>query len=194
MLQRGHSDFAWFRERAQSLQSDSLSHYTDMASTTINGQGPLSSEPSQPDERAEHNLPPKSYAAAANPDLNGQNYAPDGPAAGFNGGAAVNGSVQPAEANGERNKQSLDESKVIYEKHININGEVLTSIKPSEDYEASLKHNRQTTPHEKKQNRPTKRQDLTQGELASGRRAGAGWERSAYGYSCVSSHFCPLLT
>jgi hypothetical protein len=177
MLQRGHSDFAWFRERAESLHSNSLSHYTEMASTTIDGQGQLNPEPSQPDERAEHNLLPKSYAdAAANQGANGTTVEP---ASDRNGKGTVNGSAHPPATKGDKSRRKLDEDKVIFEKHVNNAGEILTSIKPSEQYEESLKHDGQTAPREKKPHRPTKRQDLTQDELSSGRKAGAGWERSA---------------
>lgn len=181
MLQRGHSDFAWFRDRAGSLHSDSVSQYTEMASSALQSQGPgqLNPEPSIPEERAEHNLPPKSYAAAIS----------DGPNVQNGDGVTPNGHADKPQMNGEKTRKQLDEEKVVYEKHVNHDGEVLTSIKPSENYERSLQHNGHTAPREKKRNRPAKRQD----DLASGRQAGAGWERSAYAYTSPTS-FSSSLT
>lgn len=181
MLRRGDSDFAWFRQRAGSLHSDSLAHYTEMASTAINGEGHLNPEPSQPEERAEYELPPKSYAEAANPtiDHHSAHAVEKKPDSEKYGG--VNGSVSVPTVNGQLDhQQQLDETKFIYEKHVNENGEILTSIKPTEVYEESLKHNGETAPHQKTHKKPVRRQDKTQDDLASGRKAGAGWERSAY--------------
>src|SRR4051812_851003 len=63
MLQRGHSDFAWFKERTDTLQSDTVNAYAEMASSSSkSGAAALTPEPADPEERAEHNLPPKSYA------------------------------------------------------------------------------------------------------------------------------------
>jgi hypothetical protein len=74
--------------------------------------------------------------------------------------------------------KQLGQEKVVYKKHLGRGDQAsLTSIKPSEQFEDSLKHNAQTVRREKKPNRPAKRQDA---QLASGRKAGAGWERSAY--------------
>jgi len=173
MLQRGHSDFAWFRERAQSLQSDTVSAYTEMASTSA--QGRLNPEPSQLQDRADHDLPPKSYADAVNepPNQNGDTatLVLDKPEE-----AAPNGPAYPCASmvNGQSNQD-----RVIYEKHTSHNGETsLASIKPSDDHEESLRHNAKSAPREKKSTRPSKRQNM---QLASGRRAGEGWQRSAYG-------------
>ena len=175
MLQRGHSDFAWFRERAQSLHSDSVSHYTEMASNMIEEQGQLNPEPSQPEERAEHSLPPKSYAEAISNETNEQTEDAFGNKSDGEQKSAVNGYAHAPMVNGHKDRYQLDEDKVVYEKHVNQNGEVFTSIKPSENYEQSLQHNGTTAPREK-HHRPAKRQD----ELASGRKAGEGWEKSAY--------------
>ncbi len=192
MLRRGDSDFAWFRQRAGSLHSDSLAHYTEMASTAINGEGHLNPEPSRPDERADNELPPKSYAEAADPATNEHGAIPveTKPDSEMNGG--VNGSMPLPHGHGEPDRQKLDEEKVIYEKHVNENGEILTSIKPTEVYEKSLKHNGETSPREKNHKRPVKGQDKTEDDLASGRKAGAGWERSAYAYLLLL--LCRLTT
>ena len=174
MLQRSHSDFAWFRERAQSLHSETVSAYTEMASTTA--QGHLNPEPSQPQYRADHNLPPKSYAEAVSepPIQNGDAAAPvlDKSEDGAPNGSAYSGAPM---ANGQR--KQLGQDKVVYEKHTSQDGDTsLTSIKPSENHEESSRHNAMTALREKKSTRPSKRQDM---RLASGRRAGAGWQRSA---------------
>ncbi|EXJ65383.1 hypothetical protein A1O7_01724 [Cladophialophora yegresii CBS 114405] len=150
-----------------------------MASTAIEGQGQLNSEPSQPEERAEHDLPPKSYAEAAKPETDGLNGDAVEREPNPKHKSAVNGFAPRPLLNGHKDRQPLDEDRTIYEKHVNQNGEILTSIKPSENYEESLKHNGETAPREKKATRPAKRQDRTRDELASGRQAGAGWEKSA---------------
>ena len=194
MLQRGHSDFAWFRERAESLHNNSFSHYTDMASTTIDEQQDLlNPEPSRPKERAEHNLPPMSHAEATDPGVNVQNGAPVGPWSGSEEKGAANGSPHPPLINGAKSRQR-DQDKVIYEKHVNKAGEILPSIKPSKNFEGRLLHSGQTAPREKKSHTPAKRQDVTQDDLASGRRAGAGWEKSAYVYTCGNSLHVTLPT
>lgn len=171
MLSRADSDFDWFRERALSLQSDPLSSYNKMASSSSSG--PLNPEPSQPQDRAALDLSPKSYADAVidPPTQNG-----DG------AGALSNGVSQhsPAMVNGL--KTSLDAERVKYEKHVGRDGESsLTSIKPDEDYESSLRHNAKTAPRARKPVQPSNRQNIPNANLASGRKAGAGWERSAYG-------------
>lgn len=172
MLQREHSDFAWFHERTQSLHSDSLSVFTGMASTAVEGQ--LNPEPSQPQERAEHDLPLKSYADAINEPTN-QNGDAYGTSC-----TAANGPAHEGLVN-DQTKQ-LGEYKFAYQKHHSEDDTTsLTSVKPSGAYEESLKHNGLTAPREKKSFRPVKRQDKTDAQLASGRRAGAGWETSAYG-------------
>jgi 2-acylglycerol O-acyltransferase 2 len=115
-------------------------------------------------------LPPKLYVEAVK-EGPGDDY-------GMTNGdtSKSNGTANGSAYKHDKKRKDVDEKKVIYEKHVNDNGEVLTSIKPSENYEDSLKHNGETAPREKGHERPAKRQD----ELASGRQAGAGWERSAY--------------
>lgn len=187
MLQRGDSDFAWFRERAESLHSDSLSAYTEKMTSSVgaNGAG-LNPEPSQPHDRAAHDLPPKSYAAAV--------YEPDDKQQQTNGlphnsnGDGIYESAQTSSTNGWADSQEVDghaqevgEEKVLYEKHTGEDGHALTSIKPNESYEKSLKHNAETTPRERVEpSKTAKRQDVPSSQLASGRKAGAGWKTSAY--------------
>ncbi|EXJ96073.1 hypothetical protein A1O1_01199 [Capronia coronata CBS 617.96] len=222
-----------------------------MASTYATaGTGQLNSEPSQPQDRAEHNLPPKSYAAAASEDPNeskihdkearhdssaasqngtmggksngtvkhtdqsipkpvepqdttGDSHLPKSYAAAVSEpveenakpNESVNATAQNGAANGSANghtvkvngqRKQLDKDRLFYEKHTDSHGQVpLTSIKPVDRHEESLQKSTESTPREKKSNRPSKRQDIPNAQLASGRRAGAGWEKSAI-------HWAPL--
>lgn len=147
-----------------------MSAYTEMASTAA--PAPLNPEPSQPEERAEHHLPPKSYADAVseptdhNGNLNGHDS------------GAANGSAHKPQTNGQT--QQLDGDKVIYQKHVSTDGRtLLTSISPTEDHEESLRHNERIAPREKKAGKTSKKRDARNDELASGRMAGAGWQTSA---------------
>lgn len=211
MLQRGHSDFAWFKERTESLQSDSLTVYAEMASST-NGPTALNPEPADPQIRSEHNLPPKSYADSVSQSTQ-QNGGVDEPGAlnaepadpqeraehnllpksyadsvvrsppARNGAASgqVNGTVHHKLVNGD--VKELDDGKLVYEKYTSQGGETsLTSVKVDEEHHQSLKHSEKTAPRD---NKKVKKQD-TPKELASGRKAGAGWEKSAYEHSPMS--------
>jgi hypothetical protein len=140
----------------------------------------LNPEPSQPQERASQHLPPKLYAEAAvettknddgeiMPRENGD--VPSNEAGGSTQPNAVNGS---AKGNGLR--RNIDDL-VIYDNHTNQHGEKLTSIMPDEKYEQALKHHAGSAPKQK--GRSGKKQDANDAQLASGRRAGAGWQRSA---------------
>ncbi|KAK4945337.1 diacylglycerol O-acyltransferase 1 [Elasticomyces elasticus] len=186
MLQRGDSDFAWFRQRAESLHSDSLSAYTEkMTSSSISADSAgLNPEPSQPQDRAAHDLPPKSYAEAVYEpdDERGQT---DGLPHDQNGDGvyepaplnSMNGSVD-TKTNGHTKK--VGEKKVLFEKHTGEDGYTLTSIKPNESYEKSLKHDAETAPKKDLELKKTaKRQDVAGSQLASGRKAGEGWNSSA---------------
>ena len=146
-----------------------------MDSTAIEGQGQLNPESSLPEERAERNLVPKSYAEAMN-EPNDQNGARvDSVHAGAEKGTVI-GSTNVSSMNGHKNKQKFARDNVVYDNHINETGEFLTSIKPKDTYEQSLQHNGETGPREKHHELLVKRQD----ELASGRKAGEGWEKSAF--------------
>ncbi|KAL2427339.1 Diacylglycerol O-acyltransferase 2A [Exophiala dermatitidis] len=143
---------------------------------TTNGTEPSIPKPTEPRDPAELNPLPKSYAAAVTEPaaekttLNGHTSEKDG---------LANGSVNRKAINGQR-KQLDDDGKLVYEKHTDPNGQArLTSIKPSDHHEESLYHSVATVPREQKSNRPAKRQDIPSGKLSSGRRAGAGWEKSA---------------
>jgi len=203
MLQRGHSDFAWFKERAESLQSDTVAAYAEMASST-NQSVALNPEPADPQERAEHDLPPKSYADSVsqeNGGINGPAISPlNAEPANPKERAAHNlppksyadSVVQPPPAqNGERSSQTngvipeeqvngnakkLDEDKLVYQKYTSQDGQTsLTSVKVDDEHRQSLEHSEKTAKGDVKK---VKKQD-TPKQLSSGRQAGAGWEKSA---------------
>jgi 2-acylglycerol O-acyltransferase 2 len=134
---------------------------------------PLNPEPSQPRERANHHLPPKSYAEATVEGVH--NDAGEKPQE-ANGTASSNDANGSVKVNGVQ--RNIDEDRVIYDKHISRDGEQLTSIKPNEGYEEALKHDAALAPRHR--GRSGKKQDPNDAKLASGRRAGAGWERSAW--------------
>jgi len=62
--------------------------------------------------------------------------------------------------------EPMEGNKLVYEKFQNGDGEALTSVKPAEDYELALRQDEVEASHQRKN------------ELASGKRAGAGWESS----------------
>lgn len=166
MLQRGDSDFIWYKQRVQ--QSRFIDPAAVMASTVS---APLNPEPADPKVRQEHSLPPKSFRDAVQSGRRQQtspgDSQPHSPIKSY-----------ASSATAVDDKELLDDDKVVYEKHKTASGtEVLTSVKPSENYEESLKHNGEIAPIEKHENGQSKRQDKP---LASGRKAGAGWQRSAY--------------
>jgi hypothetical protein len=170
----------------------------------------LVAETSQPQERAERGLPPKSYAEAvlnAKTDTSERANVSDASSSGANDNRENNivpttmGDVNglppvddeiPKLANQENvkgdnthvkrpDKDKVERDKVVYEKHVNDKGDHLTSVKPDESYHKILEHTRQVAPREKRKaeaKQATKKKD-DKTQLASGRRAGAGWERSA---------------
>ncbi len=133
---------------------------------------PQYAEPSQPQERVEHHLPPKTYAEAT---VNGTDDRAGEMISEANDAASLNDVNGSAKINGP--KQHIDDGRVLYDKHISHDGEKLTSIKPDEAYEEGHKH--ETEPTTKPRGRTGKKEDTDSAKLASGRRAGAGWERSA---------------
>ncbi|ETN38818.1 uncharacterized protein HMPREF1541_06857 [Cyphellophora europaea CBS 101466] len=146
-----------------------------MASTTVSK--PLNSEPADPQERKKHSLPAKSFADSVQ------------------GTAAGGGESQPhspiksyaSSATAVDDKEQLDDDKLVYEKHRSSTGtDILTTVKPDDKYEQSLKQNGATTQREKSKNGRTKKQDTTEQALASGRKAGAGWQRSAIRWAPLS--------
>ena len=137
---------------------------------------PLNAEPSQPEEREELHLPPKTYVDAAAESLDGEsekdNHTPsqyigqgedDAPRSPLRKPHKRNGSLR---VNGLRSKTSTQ--SLLVEKFQDRDGEHLTSIDPLDS-----EHSNQQT--QKSLSRRTEG-----GELVSGRRAGAGWEKSGY--------------
>ena len=182
-LAREHSDFAWFKSRTESLPFDLTSGQAEIMGNT-NEHGLLNPEMSQPTERAEHNLPPKSYAEATVQPLQEQQKVNQAFAQ-TNGHPKESGSSTESNGDGfcpaKREEKSLDEDRVIYAKHVDSNGTAIASVRPHPSYEEALKHVQEAVPRlRKKESTTQNKQDTTRPQLASGRRAGAGWERSAY--------------
>jgi hypothetical protein len=170
----------------------------------------LTAETFQPQERAERNFAPNSYAEAV---VNAKTETGEQANADYASNPGANDSrenhtvpttmddvsgpppmrhriARPAnqeniEGDNIHVKKSdndmVEGDKVVYEKHVNDKGDHLTSVKPDESYHKTLEHTRQVAPREKKRAEPkqaSKKKD-NKSQLASGRRAGAGWERSA---------------
>lgn len=178
MLRRDNSEYQWFRERAASIHTrlDTENLTAEPAMSAVSA--PLNAEPADPQGRAEHHLPPKSYADAAHEAVNGDAEDSKGSY------KESNGSSHPALGSSKKSKEKkIDEDKVVFERHSNGDGSTLTSIKPDPYYEESLKHNKVTAPREHseepKAKFKSKKQDIPKSRLQTGRRAGAGWEQSA---------------
>lgn len=134
----------------------------------------------------EHGVPPKSYAAAAKEPLDEVTAAPSGrsgKAHTFQSGPLTNGHIPPDESllSPESFKQTseerpLDEKKVVYQRFTAGHGDSLTSIEPGKDFQDGLRHNEDTRPRDRSRDRG-RQEDGPQ--LATGRKAGAGWEKSA---------------
>ncbi|MCJ1281978.1 diacylglycerol O-acyltransferase 1 [Xylographa opegraphella] len=142
---------------------------------------PLNAESSQPQEREAQHLPPKTYVDAAMENLNGdsekENSAPsqyigqgedDAPRSPARKPHKRNGSLR---VNGLRNKTSSQ--SLLVEKFQDRDGEHLTSINPLDSEDGGQQIHKS----------PSRRTEG--GELVSGRRAGAGWEKSGI-------HWAPL--
>lgn len=157
---------------------------------------PLNPEPSRPEERMENNLAPKSYATAVEEgptDFNGAAPVPElkgtAPEPSYAEVAAPDDSStatakthSPAESDSSSRTSRAstttdsqikfsDDAKLVYERFQTPDGELLTSVKPADNYEENLKHSQKL--------RGSHKQDVSGTELVSGRRAGAGWERSS---------------
>lgn len=160
----------------------------------------LNPEPAAPEERAELDLPPKSYAEAAEEALEPTSHVnstdgtveettrrlrnkiddvksngiriPDTTETGSLEGVGLDASPKSPTMKGHKRKSSRSSmgspgrkhgDNGVLEKHVNGDGETLTSVKPEK---ALVKENRI--------DRPKRRNS----ELKSGRQAGAGWARS----------------
>lgn len=146
-------------------------------------QAALNPEPADPQERAEHDLPPKSYAEAA------QEATDNDSVQNGNDNKKVNGSSPQENGTAERAAQvtvnaggKLNQERIVFERYSNGDGSVLTSVRPDPHYEEFLKHDRQVAPKKSAELSKTKprRQDTPKSQLKSGRKAGEGWQQSAY--------------
>lgn len=176
-----HSDFAWLKSRTESLPFDLSAGQPEMANA--DGHGVLNAETSQPCERTEHDLPPKSYAEAILQPFEGQQEA-NKHAVETNGHSSTN-STTAGNINGVRPakgaEKELDAGKFLYADHVDRKGTAVASVKPEPGFEVALKHNQVSAPRRRtKETALAKRSSPEKPKLASGRRAGAGWERSAY--------------
>lgn len=146
-------------------------------------QAALNSEPADPQERAEHQLPPKSYADAAQEATengltsNGHDYEKTNGSSSQENGTAEKAASVTVNAGGKST-----EERVVFERYSNGNGSVLTSVRPDPNYEEHLKHDREVAPRKTVESSKSKprRQDTPKSQLKSGRKAGAGWQQSAY--------------
>lgn len=175
MLRRENSEYQWFRDRAASIHTDLESEYPTTWPVMDATQTPLNAEPADPQERAEHDLPPKSFADAAQEAVDGDTSNDEQ----FH--SASNGVAKTGHRKTQDREIKLDEDKVVFEKYINGDGSYLSSVKPDPAYTESLEHNQQTARRDQsdKSKRNSKRQDTPKAQLQTGRRAGAGWEQSA---------------
>ena len=172
-----------------------------MAASTV----PFNLETSQPQERAEHDLPPKSYADVVSNTKNEpteQSDANDHRDSGANGdfenyaGSSTVGNVNGFPLHNHEtakpvnqveiledtvDKENSDKAKIVFDKYVDDKGNRLTSVKPAQGHEKQLEHDRETAPRGKETAKTTQIEKTHDGKshLASGRRAGAGWERSA---------------
>lgn len=162
MLKRENSEFQWYKQRTAAIHTRlKPEHPVAIPESTMD------SEPANPEDRAQQDLPPKSYADAAHEAVNGDN------------------DYKHSNGHSTPNKEAvrnLDENKIVYEKYKDGEGSVLVSVKPDPSYEESLKHNKATAPRSRgsSTSENKKLQDAPKPQLQAGRRAGAGWERSAY--------------
>lgn len=162
--------------------------------STKQQQGLLNPEPADPEDRAHEQLPPKSYADAAQEVVDGDSTqeTKGSDYKHVNGDAKHSGSAEHSRTSSHDTNvgKRVDENKVKFEKYSDGNGTVLTSVKPDPSYEENLKHNQETAPRSRDASREPKsrskeqgisgQQDTTKTQLQTGRQAGAGWERSAY--------------
>jgi hypothetical protein len=170
-LSRLDSDYLWYRERLRSLDlpNSHLKLNLNMADGHLVS-APLNPEPADPKERQKHNLQPKSFADAVQEPADHETSQSQTSTRSYASSATAV----------DDHKENFDENKLVYEKHLNASrDEVLTSVKPDERYEESLKHDGATAPRERRKKGQSKRQDPPEEPLASGRKAGAGWQTSA---------------
>lgn len=150
----------------------------------------LNAETAQPQERAAHHLPPKSYADAV-ADSTSEDAETGKPAdTRLNGHLENNSSLMSNadKTNGfpatKKETSGLNNgNKVVYGNHVDDRGNHLASVKTAESSLNGVEHSRGSSQKKPRstqislKNDPERKQEKAQ--LASGRRAGAGWERSA---------------
>ena len=166
-----------------------------MSTTT----GPLNPEPSQPQERLDQNLAPKSYATALTEPLEDQQTQFQNRKQTYQNSLSSSITSQGVPTSPSLTwttsgtKTPTNDETEIYEKHVDGNGHVLTSLKRDDSYAESLRHDELIAPRRKSGDRsPNKehkgKKDEPEGtsQLKTGRRAGAGWERSAYVLSILT--------
>ena len=183
MLKRGDSDFQWFKARTEADTTHIEPRYIAMA--TIDA--PLNAETSQPKERSDHNLPPKTYANAVAGSQSGGGAIDAASHSGPNGASQADGisSATAGNVNGfppsHDTKEPSDAKKIVYEQHADSDSGRLTSIKPDPSYLMVLRHEEDSAPRKNRSSKMDKslQQQNGRAQLSSGRRAGAGWERSA---------------
>lgn len=140
---------------------------------------PLNSEPSQPAERKENRLPPKSYADAVEQNLDDDDQAEDRVPMQYIGNGIDDAPRSPMRKAHKRNgslrvngvKKEKEDKNTLVEKFQDRDGERLTTVGFSKAYEEALRQDEKEKPIIKQ----------SEGHaLVSGRKAGAGWERSGY--------------
>lgn len=181
MLAREHSDFAWFKARTDSLNFDLTAGQSEMANA--DERGLLNAETSQPSERAEHDLPPKSYAEAIFEPFESQQEA-NKHAVETNGHSSTKSSTTGI-ANGlhptNGAEKQLDTGELIRADPTNGKGIAVASVKPDPKYAAALQHDQASAPRQRRKETALKKNSsLEKSTFTSGRSAGAGWSKSAY--------------
>ena len=172
MIRRGDSDFQWFKARVDSSHFSVASEYSDMATL----HSALGGEPA---------LLAKYYAEAVPPlhpeqeeddtvteSLENSSDGPTSPSTSVS--EALNGSVSMNGSGGA----VVDDDKVVYEDYVDEEGVHLASARQDEEYEKVLRHNEEFAPRHRAK-KMGEGKEVEKPQLATGRRAGAGWERSA---------------
>lgn len=192
MLRREPSDFQWYRERAASLSSQPILEYNSTAKIMSEANNASSQLP----------VPGKSFADAAAQPATANGHANKGKtmrlakpkedgSVGYNiveqeqkeheysKKSRTNGRTQ-AEHKGKHDGDGVYEKNVVYENIPNGDGSFLTTVKPSNDFEASLLHSERTKPRSRSRGPDTKPlMSAPEPELKSGRKPGRGWDQSA---------------
>ena len=131
---------------------------------------PAKAEPARPEVRKAQHLAPKSYASAAHEAVDGISQDSSAGEAHRSRSAPVKGKKGSGPtANGVKDR--TDEAQ-LYHPYEDANGGHLTSVRPVDGTPAKASVRERSGAQKAAKDR---------GTLVSGRRAGAGWERSGYG-------------